>query len=74
MDDISNSMGLFLQKTNITRDYLEDITAANSRMFYPKEIWGKYAPKLAHLRLPEHSTKVEFKLPILFFPPPPTNP
>lgn len=57
MDDISNSMGLFLQKTNITRDYLEDITAANSRMFYPKEIWGKYAPKLAHLRLPEHATK-----------------
>jgi len=57
MDTISNSMGLFLQKTNITRDYLEDITAANSRMFYPKEIWGKYAPKLSHLRLPEHATK-----------------
>jgi len=57
MDEISNSMGLFLQKTNITRDYLEDITAAHSRMFYPKEIWGKYAPNLTHLRLPEHSTK-----------------
>lgn len=24
-DDASNSMGLFLQKTNITRDYLDDI-------------------------------------------------
>jgi len=57
MDKISNSMGLFLQKTNITRDYLEDITAANSRMFYPKEIWGKYADTLAHLRLPDHSAK-----------------
>jgi len=55
MDKISNSMGLFLQKTNITRDYLEDINAENSRMFYPKEIWEKYAPTLAHLRLPEHA-------------------
>ena len=26
MEDLSNHMGLFLQKTNIIRDYLEDIT------------------------------------------------
>ena len=25
MEDLSNHMGLFLQKTNIIRDYLEDI-------------------------------------------------
>ena len=25
MDDLANHMGLFLQKTNIIRDYLEDI-------------------------------------------------
>jgi farnesyl-diphosphate farnesyltransferase len=39
MDDLANSMGLFLQKTNITRDYLEDVTAVNPRIFYPKDIW-----------------------------------
>eukprot|EP00008_Paramoeba_atlantica_P005535 CAMPEP_0201501166 /NCGR_PEP_ID=MMETSP0151_2-20130828/83443_1 /ASSEMBLY_ACC=CAM_ASM_000257 /TAXON_ID=200890 /ORGANISM="Paramoeba atlantica, Strain 621/1 / CCAP 1560/9" /LENGTH=466 /DNA_ID=CAMNT_0047894649 /DNA_START=325 /DNA_END=1726 /DNA_ORIENTATION=- len=41
----ANSMGLFLQKTNITRDYQEDITQVPSRIFYPKEIWELYTPK-----------------------------
>jgi phytoene/squalene synthetase len=39
MDELANSMGLFLQKTNVTRDYLEDVTAVNPRIFYPKDIW-----------------------------------
>lgn len=38
---LSNSMGLFLQKTNITRDYQEDIYA--DRFFWPEQIWKKYA-------------------------------
>tara|TARA_B110000908_G_C10211809_1_gene430634 strand:+ start:254 stop:1372 length:1119 start_codon:yes stop_codon:yes gene_type:complete len=38
---LSNSMGLFLQKTNITRDYQEDIYA--DRFFWPEQIWRKYA-------------------------------
>ncbi len=38
---LSNSMGLFLQKTNITRDYWEDIYA--ERFFWPEDIWKKYA-------------------------------
>lgn len=38
---LSNSMGLFLQKTNITRDYQEDIYA--ERFFWPEQIWKKYA-------------------------------
>lgn len=38
--ELSNSMGLFLQKTNITRDYQEDIYA--ERFFWPEEIWKKY--------------------------------
>ncbi len=42
--DLSNSMGLFLQKTNIIRDYHEDIFS--DRSFWPKEIWGKYAGEL----------------------------
>lgn len=42
--ELSNSMGLFLQKTNIIRDYHEDIYS--DRSFWPKEIWGKYADEL----------------------------
>ncbi len=33
---LSNSMGLFLQKTNIIRDYLEDVL--QDRDFWPKEV------------------------------------
>jgi len=42
--DLSNSMGLFLQKTNIIRDYQEDLFS--DRSFWPREIWGKYAEEL----------------------------
>ncbi|XP_006461626.1 hypothetical protein AGABI2DRAFT_50291, partial [Agaricus bisporus var. bisporus H97] len=38
--ELSNSMGLLLQKTNIIRDYREDTD--DQRYFWPKEIWGKY--------------------------------
>ncbi|RKP37508.1 farnesyl-diphosphate farnesyltransferase [Dimargaris cristalligena] len=41
---LSNSLGLFLQKTNIVRDYLEDLH--DTRQFWPKEIWGLYAKDL----------------------------
>lgn len=34
--ELANSMGLFLQKTNIIRDYLEDIT--EGRVFWPKTV------------------------------------
>jgi farnesyl-diphosphate farnesyltransferase len=40
----SNSMGLFLQKTNIIRDYLEDLV--DERPWWPHEIW--YARALSH--------------------------
>jgi farnesyl-diphosphate farnesyltransferase len=36
--DLANSMGLFLQKANITRDFRED--ADEGRFFWPREIWG----------------------------------
>lgn len=36
--ELSNSMGLLLQKTNIIRDYREDVD--DSRFFWPREIWG----------------------------------
>lgn len=35
---LSNHMGLFLQKTNIIRDYAED--CADGRYFWPKECWN----------------------------------
>ena len=41
---LSNSMGLFLQKTNIIRDYLEDLQ--EGRTWWPQEIWEQYAPSL----------------------------
>lgn len=40
----SESMGLFLQKTNIIRDYHEDLE--DGRSFWPKEVWEKYTPSL----------------------------
>ncbi|KAJ3122113.1 bifunctional farnesyl-diphosphate farnesyltransferase/squalene synthase [Physocladia obscura] len=37
---LQNRMGLFLQKVNIIKDYLEDWK--DGRSFWPEEIWGKY--------------------------------
>lgn len=45
----SNAMGLFLQKTNIVRDYKEDLD--ERRVFWPKEIWSIYANKLEDFSL-----------------------
>jgi len=42
-EDLSNSMGLFLQKTNIVRDYKEDLD--ENRFFWPEEVWTLYSPK-----------------------------
>jgi len=38
---LSDQMGLFLQKTNIIRDYLEDYV--DNRAFWPQTIWKKYS-------------------------------
>lgn len=45
---LSSDMGLFLQKTNIIRDYLEDIV--DQRAFWPKEVWGQYVQRLGDLK------------------------
>lgn len=42
--EIANSMGLFLQKTNIIRDYHEDMESG--RLFWPREIWQRYADNI----------------------------
>ncbi|MDB5281254.1 MAG: squalene synthase [Bacteroidota bacterium] len=46
--ELANSMGLLLQKTNISRDYYEDLNLG--RTFWPKQIWGKYTDRLEELQ------------------------
>ena len=46
--ELANSMGLLLQKTNISRDYYEDLNLG--RTFWPKQIWGKYTERLDELQ------------------------
>lgn len=50
--ECANSMGLFLQKTNIIRDYLED--QQEGRAFWPQEVWGRYVKKLEDFAKPEN--------------------
>ncbi|CAM0142887.1 bifunctional farnesyl-diphosphate farnesyltransferase/squalene synthase [Umbelopsis sp. WA50703] len=50
---LSDSMGSFLQKTNIIRDYREDLD--DGRQFWPKEIWGQYTDDFAGLTKPENA-------------------
>ncbi|KAJ7341325.1 hypothetical protein JRQ81_005286 [Phrynocephalus forsythii] len=52
---LANSMGLFLQKTNIIRDYLED--QLEGREFWPREVWSKYVKKMSDLAKPENIDK-----------------
>ncbi|XP_053314618.1 squalene synthase-like [Spea bombifrons] len=48
----ANTTGLFLQKTNIIRDYLQD--QLEGRAFWPREVWSKYAKKLSDFAKPEN--------------------
>ncbi|XP_067274398.1 squalene synthase isoform X2 [Pseudorasbora parva] len=50
--ELANSMGLFLQKTNIIRDYLED--QQQGRAFWPQEAWSQFACRLEDLAQPQH--------------------
>lgn len=51
LEPLSNSMGLFLQKTNIIRDYLEDVSEVPPRLFWPKQVWSRYASNVHDLAL-----------------------
>ncbi|EEB89993.1 hypothetical protein MPER_11859 [Moniliophthora perniciosa FA553] len=46
--ELSNSLGLLLQKTNIIRDYRED--AEEGRYFWPREIWGQKKYKFKDMK------------------------
>lgn len=50
--DLHESMGLFLQKTNIIRDVREDHD--DGRRFWPTEIWSKHVDDFDDLFKPEH--------------------
>ncbi|KAK9369957.1 isoprenoid synthase domain-containing protein [Lipomyces kononenkoae] len=50
---LHNSMGLFLQKTNIIRDFHEDLV--DNRKFWPKEVWSKYAESMEDFIRPEYT-------------------
>ena len=50
--DLHESMGLFLQKTNIIRDIREDTD--DNRKFWPKEIWSKHVDNWDDLFKPEY--------------------
>uniref|UniRef100_A0A0B7A0C6 Squalene synthase n=1 Tax=Arion vulgaris TaxID=1028688 RepID=A0A0B7A0C6_9EUPU len=52
---LANKVGLFLQKTNIIRDYLEDWT--DQRIFWPKAAWSKYGSDLGDFAKPENQEK-----------------
>ncbi len=53
----ANEMGVFLQKVNIIRDYLEDLQ--EGRTFWPRDIVTKYAPSLLALRLGDKEKSLE---------------
>ena len=50
--ELMESMGQFLQQTNIIRDIHED--HEDKRYFWPKEVWSKYVKTLPDLFLPEN--------------------
>ena len=52
---LSHSMGLFLQKTNIIRDFREDLD--DGRLFWPKDVWSKYASHPSDFTKPENEQK-----------------
>ena len=49
---LHESMGMFLQKTNIIRDVRED--SDDGRKFWPREIWSKHVESLEDLFKKEH--------------------
>ncbi|KAI0000729.1 farnesyl-diphosphate farnesyl transferase [Xylariaceae sp. FL0662B] len=53
--DLTESMGQFLQKTNIIRDVHEDFE--DKRRFWPKDVWSKYVDKWEDLFDPKYRTQ-----------------
>ncbi|CAI9765483.1 unnamed protein product [Fraxinus pennsylvanica] len=61
-DEFFHSMSVFAQKADIIQDYLEDNneipkSLQNLRMFWPRQIWGKYVDKSEDLKFEKNSIK-----------------
>ncbi|KAI1099682.1 farnesyl-diphosphate farnesyltransferase [Jackrogersella minutella] len=56
--ELSESMGQFLQKTNIIRDVHEDFE--DKRRFWPHEIWSKYVDKWEDMFDPKYRTQAMY--------------
>ncbi|KAK7756905.1 bifunctional farnesyl-diphosphate farnesyltransferase/squalene synthase [Diatrype stigma] len=56
--DLTESMGQFLQKTNIIRDVHEDFL--DKRRFWPKDIWSKHVDKWDDLFDPKYRTQAMY--------------
>ena len=54
-EDLHESMGQFLQQTNIIRDIRED--HEDKRYFWPREVWSKHVDQFEDLFLPENKEK-----------------
>jgi farnesyl-diphosphate farnesyltransferase len=53
--ELMESMGQFLQQTNIIRDIREDHD--DKRYFWPRQVWSKYVNSLPEIFLPENKEK-----------------
>lgn len=53
--ELTESMGQFLQQTNIIRDVRED--HEDKRYFWPREVWSKHVDKFSDLFLPKNKEK-----------------
>ncbi|KAI6086725.1 farnesyl-diphosphate farnesyltransferase [Hypoxylon rubiginosum] len=53
--ELTESMGQFLQKTNIIRDVHEDFL--DKRRFWPKDVWSKYVDKWEDMFDPKYRTQ-----------------
>jgi len=47
----------FCKKTNITRDYLEDVLQVPPRIFWPRDIYAKYSDSIDRLKEIEYAKK-----------------
>ncbi|XP_071704633.1 squalene synthase 8-like [Rutidosis leptorrhynchoides] len=56
-DHLSNAIGLFVQKTDVIKDFMEDIGEKTSHMAWPREIWSKYVNNLEDLTSEENTEK-----------------
>ncbi len=63
--ELANSMGLFLQKTNIIRDYLED--QKEGRAFWPQEVLSFNPALVPDKTSPQHLKKTSLTDIMLIF-------